>query len=126
MKGTPFWYPSYWKTRKMKTLTIEGISVYMGDWMIGHGMALPPLGILIGPDYNQELIRHEFGHILQYQKKGFLGFYFSVGIPSFVNMILLGIEKGITGTNKIIPRHSEIRAEKEANEMVREYFKSQF
>jgi hypothetical protein len=121
----PFWKRilSFIKARIMPSLNIEGIRVYQAEWMRGHGLALPPIGIFVGPDHNPELIRHEFGHILQFKKRKFLGFYFQVGIPSVLNLVLLKLEKRILGRNRFIPPHSELKVEKEANEMSMEYFK---
>jgi len=108
--------------RKARNLEIEGVSVFICQWMKGHGCALPPFGILVGPDHNQDLIRHEFGHILQYKSRGFFRFYFQVGIPSLLNLFLLGLEKWISGKNQIIPLHSELTVEKEANALSFSYF----
>lgn len=113
---------SFFQTRKDLSLEIEGISVYKGNWMKGHGCALPPLGILVGPDANQDLIQHEMGHFLQYRKIGFFRFYFLVGIPSLINLNLLKLEKYFWGRHRFIRPHDQLKIEKEATEMAKQYF----
>ncbi len=106
------------------SFSIEGSRVYIFRWMKGHGMALPPFGILVGPDFHQNLLQHEFGHILQYREKGMWRFYTEVGLPSFINMILLKLEKLFFRQNRFIPPHSRISAEIEAQNLADQYFTS--
>lgn len=61
-------------------LYFEGIRVF--TWNIrkfNHGAActIPEVGIIVGIKQvdNIDLLRHEFGHILQYRQKGFLFFW---------------------------------------------------
>lgn len=106
----------------VKILEFEEIPVFQVGWMNGHGAALPPWCILVGDDFNHNLLRHEFGHFLQYRKTGFWKFYFNIGAPSLLNLIGLGIEKLIFKTNRFIKAHEELRVEKEANNLSRTYF----
>lgn len=53
----------------------------------GHAVCIPQIGIILPDQSNLEqqnlsLLRHEFGHILQYREMGFWKFYLKVGIPS--------------------------------------------
>jgi len=62
------------------TNTFEGVSMItstVGDLKYGAAFALPGIGIFINPrDINNiDLLRHEFGHILQARKWGYLFFY---------------------------------------------------
>lgn len=65
----------------------EGVRVYtlnFGLFRKGAAMTLPGLGIFIGlySTDNIDLLRHEFGHILQYREWGFIRFYWSIAPAS--------------------------------------------
>ncbi len=47
-------------------------------------IAIPGIGIFIHPNdkNNQDLLRHEFGHILQRRKYGFFFFFFKIAVTS--------------------------------------------
>jgi hypothetical protein len=71
-----------------KPQSFEGVRVYvehskyLGD---GAGMTIPGVGIFVGPEDagNINLLRHEFGHILQYQKWGAM-FYWTQVVPASI------------------------------------------
>jgi hypothetical protein len=72
-----------------KTL-FEGVRVYginFGYFRRGAAVTIPGIGIFVGPrDLNNvALLRHEFGHILQYRKWGFLFFWFRIAPVSLVS-----------------------------------------
>jgi hypothetical protein len=65
----------------------ENIKVYhstLGYLKKRAAIAIPGIGILINPKdkENTDLLRHEFGHILQSRKWGFFFFYFKIAIIS--------------------------------------------
>lgn len=81
----------------------EGISIYetrrLGHGYNSGGLALPGFGIIVGQGtYSQtcdeDIIRHEFGHILQARQIGWLAFYLLVGIPSLMSAWTSGWHKG--------------------------------
>lgn len=64
----------------------------------GHGITLPNFGIFLFPGtYSLQkdlwLVKHEFGHILQYQEMGFIKFYLKIGVPSFWSAIKQSLYK---------------------------------
>jgi hypothetical protein len=84
------------------------------------GITLPPLGIIVGKGvyskkYDMDLLKHEFGHKLQYDIVGFRKYYNIIGVNSLLSAYLDG--KG--GWN-----HDEYWIEKWANYLSREYFGS--
>jgi hypothetical protein len=86
----------------------------------GHAITLPPYGIFLSPEtYSSKkdsfLIKHEFGHILQYRKLGFFQFYFLVGLPSLYSAIKASTHKKY--------KHQTAQVEVEANSLSYQYFK---
>lgn len=79
---------------------------------------------MVGEDYTKEIIQHEFGHILQYKQRGFWKFYWEVGSPSLINMILLKLEFIFLGVNRQVPKHASLKVEIEADQMAKQYFLS--
>ena len=64
----------------------EGVPVYaseFGDLKNGAAVTLPGIGIFVNPSdlENTDLLRHEFGHILQARKYG-MGFFYEVIAPA--------------------------------------------
>jgi hypothetical protein len=98
----------------------EGVTIYESSFIKkGHAITLAPLGIFIAHDiFNLQkdsfLIKHEFGHILQYRKLGFLRFYILIGIPSLYSAIKASI---ITNYH-----HQTAKVEVEANLYAYHYF----
>jgi len=65
----------------------EDARVYCLDWMYfkrGAAMTIPGLGIFTGRGdlHNMDLLRHEYGHILQYRKWGARAFWLSIAPTS--------------------------------------------
>jgi hypothetical protein len=53
----------------------------------GHAICIPGLGIILSDQSGKKhqdlsLLRHEYGHVLQYRLLGFWKFYLFVGFPS--------------------------------------------
>ncbi|OAQ38162.1 hypothetical protein A5893_15295 [Pedobacter psychrophilus] len=64
----------------------------------GHGITLPNFGIFLSPETfslqkDLWLVKHEFGHILQYRELGFIKFYLKIGIPSLISAIKQNLKK---------------------------------
>jgi len=58
----------------------------------GRGITLPNFGIFLSPrTYSLQkdlwLVKHEFGHFLQYQEIGFIKFYIKIGISSLFSAV---------------------------------------
>ncbi len=104
----------------------EGIPVYSSSIFKGHGLALPPFGIWVGKNPKETLLKHEFGHFLQFRIVGFWKFYFFIGLPSLMNMIFLKIEHSLFNKNRWVPLHSELRVEREANLLSEQYFSQHY
>ena len=67
--------------------SFEGVKVYLLDRKkFNHGSAvcIPGIGIIIGKSQidNNQLLMHEFGHVLQYREKGFFFFWFKIAPSS--------------------------------------------
>lgn len=101
-----------------KIAVFENTNLYESNlFKVGHGLTIPQLGIIvskgaIGNDKN--LIRHEFGHILQWRKLGNLGFYFKIGFPSLWSAIKACLKKGYF--------HQKHPVEIDANKLSYQYF----
>jgi hypothetical protein len=98
----------------------EGIRVYdstIGDLEGGGGITFPGLGILISEEYYEnrpskdrlDLLRHEFGHILQARRYGNAFYYSVIGLVSPVSALTS-------------PSHQASWTEKEANTLSYIYF----
>lgn len=81
----------------------EGVSIYetsrLGYGYNSAGLALPGFGIIIGDGtfskaQDEDVVRHEFGHILQARTIGYICFYLFVGIPSLLSAWTAGWKKG--------------------------------
>lgn len=82
-------------------------------------MTLPGICIVVYPGANStsrniDLLRHEFGHILQSRKTGVLLFYLRIGIPSLYSAMRNG-KRG--------HRHHDFWTEVWANELAVAHFK---
>lgn len=63
-----------------------GIHIYR--WALipkGYGICIPPLGIFVNKHASFNLVRHEYGHFLQYQDIGWVQFYCKIGFPSIIS-----------------------------------------
>lgn len=83
--------------------TFEGVKIYessyLGDGFDSKGLCLPLVGIIVGRGtYSKaidiDVIRHEYGHILQARDMGCLAFYLCVGIPSLISAWTNGWGRG--------------------------------
>ncbi len=98
----------------------EGIDIFESIWIKnGHAITLAPFGIFLAKNtYKFQndpfLIKHEFGHILQYRKLGFIRYYFLIGIPSLFSAIKASFTKGY--------HHQSANVEIEANLYAYHYF----
>ncbi len=86
-----------------RVASFHGISVYetsrLGLGYDSAGLCLPGIGIFIGKGTYTEandvdLLRHEFGHILQAREIGYLSFYLCVGLPSLLSAWTGGFGRG--------------------------------
>jgi len=76
----------------LKIRTFKGIRVYtLNTYRFNRGFAItiPGIGILLGLRQinNTDLLRHEFGHILQLNEKGFMFFWFRIAPVSLMSAI---------------------------------------
>jgi hypothetical protein len=74
----------------MPQFVFEGIKVYglgFGYFKRGAAVTIPGVGIFVGKHdlTNQALLKHEFGHILQYNKWGFMFFWFRIAPVSLIS-----------------------------------------
>jgi hypothetical protein len=78
--------------------------------------SLPGIGIFVGLTYstNYDLLRHEYGHILQGLSKGFLSFYFLTAPLSLFSAFYEKCNKNYL--------HKNARVEIEANTLAYSYF----
>ena len=83
---------------------------------LGAAITIPKIGIFVGKlqANNSDLLRHEFGHILQSQQKGFFYFWFRIAPVS-----LLSAFQASRNTNK---KHMNTWTEWTANKLSYEYF----
>lgn len=68
-------------------MKFQGINIYrlnVGNFRHGAAVTIPGIGIFVGRGMEDDLdlLRHEFGHILQFRKWGFLFFWRSVASAS--------------------------------------------
>ena len=77
----------------------EGVKIYESKFIgKGHGITLPEFGIFLSPgtyslQQDMWLVKHEFGHILQYKAKGTFKFYTQIGVPSLWSAIQQNLKK---------------------------------
>lgn len=100
----------------------EGVKIYESTLIEeGHGVTLPEIGIFLSPEtYSLKkdlwLVKHEFGHILQYKEKGTFKFYTQIGAQSLWSAIKQNLKK--SHLHKFHP------VEIDANLKSYQYFKS--
>jgi len=82
----------------------------------GAAITIPGIGIFIGEKHaeNIDLLRHEFGHILQRRQKGFIFFWFRVAPTSLKSALQTSRNK-----NKV---HMRTWTEWSANKLSFDYF----
>ncbi|NLI72647.1 MAG: hypothetical protein GX361_07975 [Bacteroidales bacterium] len=99
-------------------MKFEGVRVFVlpfKRFKEGAAFALPGIGIFIGKGYetDYELLRHEFGHLLQYRKWGFWLFWKHIALDSF---------KSARKARKHAHNHMHTWTEWSANRLAYEYF----
>lgn len=101
-----------------KVAIFENIKIYESSlFKAGHGLTLPQIGIITYPggfSNDLDLIKHEFGHILQWRKIGSIRFYFKIGFPSLWSAIKASFKKDYF--------HQTHLVETNANQLVYQYF----
>ena len=82
----------------------------------GAAVTIPGIGIFIGYSHrnNIDILRHEFGHMLQIQQKGFLYFWFKIAPTSLRSAFLSSKKEGHD--------HMQTWTEWNANKLSYEYF----
>jgi len=78
--------------------TFEGIKIFALNtrgFNRGSAITIPGIGIFLGVEQinNTGLLRHEFGHILQYRQKGVLFFWIRISPVSLLSAIKTSINK---------------------------------
>ncbi|MGC3976902.1 MAG: hypothetical protein QM751_00840 [Paludibacteraceae bacterium] len=71
-------------------MKFEGIHIYtlpFANFRRGAAVTIPWIGIFVGKGFenDKDLLRHEFGHILQFRQWGFWTFWFRVTPTSLVS-----------------------------------------
>lgn len=101
-------------------MKIEGVPVFALKFLFlqnGSAFTIPGLGIFISEDRESDigLLRHEFGHVLQYKEKGFFYFWIKIVPISVCSAFLSAINKN--------HNHMEVWTEWTANRLSFDYFK---
>lgn len=96
----------------------EGIPVFrlnFSPFTKGAAVTLPCIGIFVGKEFEKDnqLLRHEFGHILQYRKWGFWLFWRRIALTSL---------KSARWSEKMKFNHQTTWTEWSANRLSYEYF----
>lgn len=100
----------------------ENINIYESAlFKKGHGLTIPQIGIITSPGVFSKsldiaLIKHEFGHILQWRKAGTSHFYFKIGFPSLFSAIKASLTKNYF--------HQSHQVEINANQLSYQYFRN--
>ena len=82
-----------------KVGVFEKITIYESPlFKFGHGLTIPEIGIItyigcFSETKDMAIIKHEFGHILQFSSLGSIKFYIKVGLPSLWSAIKSSIFK---------------------------------
>jgi len=97
----------------------EGVRVYsvnFGFFRRGAAVTIPGIGIITSYKFahDEDLLKHEFGHILQYRKWGFLFYWFRIAPVSLLSAL----------KSRINPKfnHMNIWTERSANYLAGRYF----
>lgn len=97
----------------------EGVRVYsvnFGFFRHGAAVTIPGIGIITGSKFahDEGLLKHEFGHILQYRKWGFLFYWFRIAPVSLLSAL----------KSRINPKfnHMHTWTERSANYLAWRYF----
>jgi len=101
-----------------KVIVFENTTIYESSlFKPGHGITIPQVGIITFPGAfanDLGLIKHEFGHILQFKKLGSIRFYFKIGMPSLWSALKASLVKNYV--------HQSHLVELDANNLAYHYF----
>jgi len=97
----------------------EGVAIFVVNtksFNRGAAMTIPGVGIFVGLNHSQntDLLRHEFGHVLQFRQKGFFYFWLKI-VPASLRSAFLSSKR----ENHI---HMHTWTEYTANQLSYEYF----
>lgn len=100
-------------------MKFEGIYIFtvpFGDFKKGAAVTIPCIGIFVGKGFenDRDLLRHEFGHILQFRKWGFWMFWRRIASASLISA---------RHSRKYAVNHMHTWTEWSANRLSYEYFK---
>lgn len=97
---------------------IHLISINAGNFRRGAAVTIPGLGIITGDSgvEDTDLLRHEFGHIVQYRKWGFVFYWTKIAPVSLRSARRANIDKSY--------RHMDCWTEWSANLLSYHYFNS--
>ena len=100
-------------------MKFEGIHIFslpFKNFKRGAAVTIPWVGIFVGKGYENDtdLLRHEFGHILQFRKWGFWMFWTKVASASLMSA---------KHSKKYATNHMNTWTEWSANRLSYEYFK---
>ncbi|MBP1664564.1 MAG: hypothetical protein H6Q19_1704 [Bacteroidetes bacterium] len=101
--------------QKMKFQGIRIFQLNIGNFKKGAAMTIPGIGIFVGKgmQHDTELLRHEFGHVLQCRKWGFWFFWRSIASDS--------LKSALNQKRKYAP-HMHTWTEWSANWLAYQYF----
>lgn len=102
---------------KIKTSNGAGVRVIPTELIgKGGGMTIPEIGIFVNPRSlkDENLLKHEFGHVLQYRKLGPHLYYWTKALPSLISATWSTITKSNS--------HHNSGTETDANDLAYEYF----
>lgn len=94
----------------------QSINIYESPlFKTGHGLTIPEIGIVtyVGCFSKKEdmaVIRHEFGHILQFRKLGSLKFYLKVGFPSLWSAIKTSLKSNYHHQSHLVEINANLLA----------------
>lgn len=99
-------------------MKFEGIYIFtlpLKNFKRGAAVTIPWIGIFVGKGFKNDidLLRHEYGHILQYKKWGFCKFWTQVAVTSL---------KSAKYSRKYAVNHMHTWTEWSANRLSYEYF----
>lgn len=98
----------------------ENINIYESMlFKKGHGLTIPQIGIITYQGAFSEgldlgLVKHEFGHVLQYNMLRSIRFYLTIGFPSLMSAVKASLFKNYL--------HQSHQVEIDANQLSYNYF----
>ncbi len=99
-------------------MKFEGVNIFalsFKNFKRGAAVTIPWLGIFVGKGFenDQDLLRHEFGHVLQFRKWGFWMFWRHIASASLISA---------NHSRKYATNHMNTWTEWSANRLSYEYF----